>query len=76
MKISESPPIRVIVHNHIQIQANRIVCNHSKRKIVQKRLQVEERLYKVLCLLGCKKSCIHLAKGICQVVYKVLILGV
>ena len=28
----------------------------------------------MLCLLGCKKSCIHLVKGICQVVYKVLIL--
>jgi len=27
-------------------------------------------------LLGCKKSCTHLAKGICQVVFKVLILGV
>ena len=30
----------------------------------------------MLCLLGCKKSCIHLAKGICQVVYKELILSV
>ena len=38
--------------------------------------RVEEKLYKVFCLLGCKKSCIHLAKEICQVVYKVLILGV
>ena len=27
-------------------------------------------------LLGCKKSCTHLVKGICQVVCKVLILGV
>ena len=30
----------------------------------------------MLCLLSCKKNCIHLAKRIYQVVYKVLILGV
>ena len=59
-----------------RFKAYRIDCIHSKRKIVQERIRVEEKLYKVLCLLGCKKSCIHLAKGICQVVYKVLILGV
>jgi len=46
----------------------RIDCNYSKRKIVQERLRVEEKLYKV--------SCTDLAKGIYQVVYKVLILGV
>ena len=46
-----------------RFKAYRINCNHSKRSIVQERLRVEDRLYKVLCLLGCKKSCIHLAKG-------------
>ena len=76
MKNSESPPIRVLVHDHIQIKAYRIDCNYLKRKIVQERLRVEEKLYKVLLSSWCKKSCIHLAKGICQVVYKVLILGV
>ena len=59
-----------------RFKAYRIDYIYSKRKIVQERLRVEEKLYKVLCLLGYKKSCIHLAKGICQVVYKVLILGV
>ena len=34
---------------------------------------LEVRLYKVFCSLGCKRSCTHLAKGICQVVCKVLI---
>ena len=30
----------------------------------------------MVCSLGCKRSCTHLVKGICQVVCKVLILGV
>ena len=53
-----------------RFKAYRIDCIYSKRKIVQERLRVEEKLYKVLLSFLCKKSCIHLAKGICQVVYK------
>ena len=29
-----------------------------------------------MCSLGVKRSCAHLAKGVCQVVYKVLVVGV
>ena len=47
-----------------------------RESVVQERLWVEDKLYKVLLCSWCKKSCIHLAKKICQVVYKVLVLGV
>ena len=64
VKNSDSPPIRVLVHNHIHLKAYRIDCNHSKRSIVQERLLgVEEKLYKVLSS-WCKRSCTHLAKGV------------
>jgi len=59
-----------------RVKAYRKVYNHSKRSIIQERLWVEESLYKVFGLLGCKKSCTHLAKGMIQVVCKVLTLGV
>ena len=77
MKISESPPIRDLVHKHIQIKAYRINCNHSKRSIVQGRLLgVEEKLYKVFVLLVVR-GVVHIwQRSFCQVVYKVLVLGV
>ena len=66
MKNFESPPIRVLFHDHIQVlKAYRLFCNHSKRRIVQEHLLgVKEKLYKVLLSSWCKKSCTHLAKVI------------
>ena len=47
-----------------RFKAYRIVCNHSKRSIVQERLLcVEEKLYKVLSS-WCKRSCTYLANGV------------
>jgi len=49
--------------SHTSLKAYRILCNHSKRKIVQEcLLGVEEKLYKVLLFSWCKKSGTHLAK--------------
>ena len=77
MKISESPPIRDLVHKHIQIKAYRISCNHLKRCIVQGRLLgVEEKLYKMFVLLVVRGVVHSWQRVVCQVVYKVLVLGV
>ena len=77
MKNSKSPPIRFLFTITYSLKAYRIDYNHSKRSIVKEHLLgVEEKLYKVLLSSWCKKSCADLAKVICQVVYKVLILGV
>ena len=48
----------------------------QRERIVQESFWVEEKLNKVLLSSRCKKSCTDLTKGICQVVYKELILGV
>ena len=77
MKNFKSPPMETLSTITHRFKAYRIDCNHSKRRIVQERLLgVEEKLYKMFLSSWCKKSCTDLIKIICQVVYKVLVLGV
>ena len=77
VKNSESPPLRVLIHDDIQVS----------RLIGYFVITQREALYKVIFLvlrrgiqgnylLGIEKSCTDLAKIVCQVVYEELILGV
>ena len=55
MKNSESPPIRVLVHDHIEVlKAYRLFCYHSKRSIVQG------------YLLGVEKKCTRKLSSCCR----------
>ena len=75
VKISESQPIRVLVHDHLQIQGLQDLFIITQRERLYKSVfGLKRSCIRYCCLLGYKKSCIHLAKEICQVVYKVLIL--
>ena len=56
--------------------AYRKVCNHSKEALYKSVFRLKTVCTRCCGLLGCMKSCTHLAKGICQVVCKELILGV
>jgi len=77
MKNSESLPIRVLVHDHIQVSRLIGYFVITQREVLYKviflvlRKGVQEN-----CLLGVEKSCTNLEKIVCQVVYKVLILRV
>ena len=77
VKNSESPPIRVLVHDHIQVSR---LIGHI---VITQREELYKLIFLVLrrggqenCLLGIEKSCTDLTKLVCQVVYKVLVLGV
>ena len=60
-----------------RFKAYKIICNHSKRSIVQERLLgVEEKLYKVFVFLVVRGVVHNWQRVFCQVVYKVLFLGV
>ena len=75
MKNSESPPIRVLVHDYIQVlKAYRLFCNTQRKELYKVIFLLLRRGVQVNCLLGVEKSCTD--KLVCQVVYKVLVLGV
>ena len=77
MKNSESPAIRNLIHDHIQVfKAYRILCNHSKRRVVQECLLGVEKSCTSCCLLGVEKSLQIWQRVFCQVVYKKLILTI
>ena len=55
VKNSESPPIRVLIHDHIQVlKAYRLFCNHSKKGFVQG------------YLLGVEKRCTRKLSSWCR----------
>jgi len=66
VKNSESPPIRDLVHDHIQ--DSRLIgftVVIQMRRVVQEYLLGEKKRYTKSCsLLGIEKSCIDLAKAI------------
>ena len=76
MKNSESPPIRVLIHDHIQV--SRLIGYFvTQREVLYKVIfLVLRRGVQENCLLGVEKSCTDLTKVVCQVMYKVLVLGV
>ena len=61
---------------HIQYQGYRKSLYSFKEDFVQGVfLEVEESCTRRV-LFGVKRSCAHLAKGVCQVVYKAFVVGV
>ena len=77
MKNSESPPIRVLIHNHLQVSRLIGYFVITQREVLYKVIfLVLRRGVQENCLLGAEKSCTDLVKIVCQVVYKELILGV
>ena len=77
MKNSESSPIRVLVHDHIQVLRLIGYFVITQREVLYKVIfLVLRRGAQKNYLLGVEKSCTDLTKVVCQVVYKVLILGV
>jgi len=55
VKNSESPPIRILIHDHIQVlKAYRLFCNHSKKGVVQG------------YLLGAEKRCTRKSSSWCK----------
>jgi len=77
VKNSESPPIRVLIHDHILVSRliEFIVITQSEElnKVI---FLVLRRGVQGNCLLSVEKSCTNLTKLFCQVVYKELILSI
>ena len=62
MKNSKSPPIRVLVHDHIQVSRLIGYFIITQREELYKCIfLIGEEVYKCCCLLGVEKSCTDLA---------------